>query len=68
MSVVVITYGAIIRAVNVPDKEGNIQNVALGFENVEEYYRPGPYFGAVCGRFDRHLRSTEQATRFSRVI
>ena len=51
LSVSVIDYGAIITAVNVPDRDGQFANVTLGFENLQDYERNAPYFGAVCGRY-----------------
>ncbi|KAL6430796.1 hypothetical protein ACFW04_006963 [Cataglyphis niger] len=47
----VVTYGATITAIRTPDKEGNIADVVLGFDNVEEYQSSNnPYFGATIGR------------------
>lgn len=31
----VITYGATVTAIRMPDKEGNIADVVLGFDNIE---------------------------------
>lgn len=31
----IITYGATVTAVKTPDKEGNIVDVVLGFDNIE---------------------------------
>jgi len=31
----VITYGAIVTAIRMPDKEGNVADVVLGFDNIE---------------------------------
>lgn len=49
-------YGAIITAVETPDRAGNLDNIALGFGSIEEYltddYIAGcPYFGCVAGRY-----------------
>lgn len=47
----VVTYGATVIAIRTPDKEGNIADVVLGFDNVEEYQSSSnPYFGATIGR------------------
>ncbi|XP_070157639.1 galactose mutarotase isoform X1 [Polyergus mexicanus] len=47
----VVTYGATITAIRTPDKGGNIADVVLGFDNVEEYQSSSnPYFGATIGR------------------
>ncbi|MDD4141634.1 MAG: galactose mutarotase [Bacteroidales bacterium] len=55
ISISVLNYGAIISSVKVPDKNGNSENIVLGFEDVsnyicEEYLSNYPYWGAVCGR------------------
>ena len=31
----VITYGAVITAIRTPDREGNVADVVLGFDNIE---------------------------------
>ncbi|XP_011868984.1 PREDICTED: aldose 1-epimerase isoform X2 [Vollenhovia emeryi] len=47
----VITYGATVTAIRTPDKEGNIADVVLGFDNIEGYTSASnPYFGATIGR------------------
>lgn len=50
MKVSCITLGCIITDINVPDKDGKLENVVLGFDNIESYIQDSPYFGAVCGR------------------
>jgi len=47
----VVTYGATVTAIRTPDREGNIADVVLGFDNIEGYQSPSnPYFGATVGR------------------
>lgn len=46
----IITYGARIHKLCVPDRFGNIQDVILGFDNPLEYKGDNPYFNAVVGR------------------
>ena len=55
MRINVINYGAIIRSVRVPDKDEKYENVTLGFKSVEGYFEPGPYFGAICGRYSNRI-------------
>lgn len=31
----IVTYGATITAIRTPDKEGNVADVVLGFDNIE---------------------------------
>jgi aldose 1-epimerase len=50
MEVDIITYGAIITAVRVPDKKNEPGDVVLGFDTLEEYLGDHPYFGAMVGR------------------
>jgi aldose 1-epimerase len=46
----VITYGAVITELHVPDRAGRMGDVVLGFDNLEQYIRESPCFGAVVGR------------------
>jgi aldose 1-epimerase len=39
----------------VPDRDGKFADVALGFDNLAEYEQPGPYFGALVGRYANRL-------------
>jgi aldose 1-epimerase len=50
MTVKVITYGAIIAEIDVPDRNGKLADVVLGFDNLEGYLGGHPYFGAATGR------------------
>lgn len=42
----IITYGAIITSIKVPDRFGKLDEVVLGFDSLEQYTKPNPYFGA----------------------
>lgn len=46
----VITLGGIITSLQVPDHEGHLADVVLGFDRLEDYLAPHPYFGAIAGR------------------
>ena len=50
MEVDIITYGAIITALRIPDKQNEPGDVVLGFDTLEEYLGDHPYFGAMVGR------------------
>lgn len=45
-----INYGAVVTGIEVPDQYGNIENVVLGFKQLEDYVNDSPYFGAFVGR------------------
>ncbi|GAB4451720.1 MAG: galactose mutarotase [Anaerolineae bacterium] len=55
MEVKIITYGGIITAIRVPDRYGNMANVALGFNNLHDYEARNPYFGCIVGRFANRI-------------
>lgn len=48
-------YGATIVSVNVPDKDGKIGNVILGFPALEGYLADTCYIGATIGRFANRI-------------
>ncbi|RBP96706.1 aldose 1-epimerase [Cytobacillus firmus] len=50
MKVSCIEYGGIITGISVPDSKGNIENVVMGFDTLEEYINHSPFFGAIIGR------------------
>lgn len=50
MEIVVSDFGATLVKVLVPDKDGNLQDVVLGYDTVEGYEQGGVHFGATVGR------------------
>ncbi|WP_435018842.1 aldose epimerase family protein [Tundrisphaera sp. TA3] len=46
----VITLGGIVTELIVPDRDGRPGDVVLGFDKLESYIAPHPYFGAIVGR------------------
>jgi aldose 1-epimerase len=46
----IITYGAIMTELHVPDRNGRLGDVVLGFDNLDQYLAGHPYFGATIGR------------------
>lgn len=46
----IITYGGIVTELHVPDKDGKLADVTLGFDSLEGYLKGHPYFGAITGR------------------
>jgi len=52
MEVRLISYGAAIRGIKVPDRNGTMADVALGFDTIKGYEDPkNAKFGATCGRY-----------------
>lgn len=51
VQVQLITYGATITSIKVPDKNGTIKDIVMGFNDMNGYLNPlNPYFGATVGR------------------
>ncbi|KAJ8753340.1 hypothetical protein K2173_019739 [Erythroxylum novogranatense] len=50
MSMKVTNYGATMMSFKVPDKNGNIDDIILGFDSVDGYKNDTTYFGAIVGR------------------
>jgi aldose 1-epimerase len=55
LSVDVMDYGGIIRALRVPDASGSAASVVLALNSVEDYERSSPYFGAIIGRYANRI-------------
>ncbi len=55
MEVDIITYGGRITSLKVPNKDGNMENVVLGFDNIKDYTSDNPFFGALIGRYGNRI-------------
>jgi aldose 1-epimerase len=55
MEVSVLTYGGIITSLKVPNKAGVSEEVVIGFDNLEQYTKGNPYFGALIGRYGNRI-------------
>jgi aldose 1-epimerase len=53
--VAILTYGAIVQSIDVPDKNGKLRDIALGFDRLEDYINRSPYCGAIIGRYANRL-------------
>lgn len=55
-SATIITYGATLTQLFVPDKNGKLGDVVLGFDKLESYEGdPHPFFGATIGRYGNRI-------------
>jgi aldose 1-epimerase len=60
MKATISTYGGTLTSLLVPDKDGKLSDVILGFDNVSGYTSPefkksNPYFGALIGRYGNRI-------------
>jgi aldose 1-epimerase len=51
----VMTYGATLTELWIPDKSGKNADVVLGFDNLAQYASDHPYFGATVGRYGNRI-------------
>src|SRR5829696_1268653 len=51
----ITNYGGIVVSLTAPDRNGVFGDVVLGFSELENYSKPGPYFGAIIGRYANRI-------------
>ncbi|XP_043699528.1 galactose mutarotase-like [Telopea speciosissima] len=57
MRVKISNYGATITNLFVPDKQGRVDDVVLGFDTLEPYLKGvAPYFGCIVGRVANRIK------------
>ena len=55
VSVRILTLGATVQALAVPDREGRAGDIVLGYDNAQEYLSNPQYFGATVGRYANRI-------------
>lgn len=55
MAVTIMTLGASVQALKVPDRAGHSEDVVLGYDTAAEYLADPQYFGATVGRFANRI-------------
>ena len=50
-----INYGGIITSLRVPDRNGRLDDIVLGFDNLDGYLEDHPFFGAIIGRYGNRI-------------
>ncbi|MCB0284123.1 MAG: galactose mutarotase [Calditrichaeota bacterium] len=51
----VITYGGIVTSFKMPDREGKLNDVVLGYNSLDDYIKENPYFGSTIGRYGNRI-------------
>jgi aldose 1-epimerase len=51
----ICNYGGILVSLKVPDRAGHLDDVVLGFDDLEGYLTHSPYFGALVGRYGNRV-------------
>ncbi len=55
MSATIINYGATVVKLKVPDKDGKIEDVILGYDSLSSYVKGASFFGGIVGRFGNRI-------------
>jgi aldose 1-epimerase len=53
----VSNYGATVTELHVPDRWGNLADVVLGFDSLEQYIANRAYFGGIAGRVANRIKN-----------
>ena len=51
----ILNYGCIMTHLLVPDRDGNLEDILLGFDNWESYEENSPFFGCIVGRYGNRI-------------
>ncbi len=51
----ICNYGGLVTSLKVPDRNGNLGDVVLGYNNLADYIKSSPYFGALIGRYGNRI-------------
>ena len=52
----VMDYGGIVVSIKTPDRNGEMDDIVLGFDSLAGYVQSSPYFGALVGRYANRIR------------
>lgn len=59
MEAKIATYGGILVSLTAPDRNGKYDDVVLGFEYLENYFRFSPFFGCIVGRYANRIANAK---------
>jgi len=52
-------YGGTVTSLMMPDRNGKVADVVLGFSSLDKYVKDSPYFGALIGRYGNRIAKGE---------
>lgn len=55
----ILSYGGRVRALFVPDRNGKLNDVVLGYDTIAEYENDSAYLGALIGRNSNRIKKAE---------
>jgi aldose 1-epimerase len=51
----IMTYGGILVSLEVPDRNGKLGDIVLGYDKLDGYIKNNPYFGSTVGRYGNRI-------------
>ncbi len=51
----IMTYGATLVSLEVPDRNGELDDITLGYDDLAGYIKENPYFGVIVGRYGNRI-------------
>lgn len=51
----ITNYGGTVVSLKVPDRNGKLGDIVLGYDNLEGYLKNNPYFGSIIGRYGNRI-------------
>ncbi len=55
----ITNFGGRVVKLLVPDRRGELADVALGFDNLDGYLEKNPFFGALVGRYANRIANAQ---------
>jgi aldose 1-epimerase len=55
MEAAITNFGGIVVSLKVPDRQGKLDDVVLGYDKVDDYLTNKAYFGAIIGRYGNRI-------------
>jgi len=52
-------FGGRLVTLKVPDRNGNFADIVLGYDSLEPYTKPNPFFGTLVGRYANRIANGE---------
>ena len=51
----IMTYGGTVVSLQVPDRDGILGDIVLGYDTLDGYLKNSPYFGSLIGRYGNRI-------------
>ncbi|MGH9802819.1 MAG: aldose epimerase family protein, partial [Blastocatellia bacterium] len=59
VEVKITNYGATVTSIKVPDRDGKMDDVALGYDSIAGYLAKNPHMGSLAGRYANRIANGE---------